>query len=29
MMKHGKKYANALSQVDREELLTVAEAVTR
>jgi len=28
-MKHGKKYLNALSQVDREELLTVAEAVDK
>ena len=28
-MKHGKKYLNALSQVDREELLAVAEAVDK
>jgi len=28
-MKHGKKYVNALAQVDREELLTIAEAVEK
>ncbi|MGH9019518.1 MAG: 50S ribosomal protein L1 [Acidimicrobiales bacterium] len=28
-MKHGKNYSNALSQVDREELLSVAEAVAK
>jgi len=28
-MKHGKKYLNALSQVDREELLVVSEAVDK
>ena len=28
-MKHGKKYTNALAQVDREELLTVVEAVDK
>jgi large subunit ribosomal protein L1 len=28
-MKHGKKYVNALAQVDREELLTIQEAVEK
>jgi large subunit ribosomal protein L1 len=28
-MKHGKKYVNALAQVDREELLTIQEAVDK
>ena len=28
-MKHGKKYINALSQVNREELITIAEAVEK
>lgn len=28
-MKHGKKYSNALSQVDREELLTITEALDK
>ena len=28
-MKHGKKYVNALAQVDREELLTITEAVEK
>jgi len=28
-MKHGKKYVNALAQVDREELLTIPEAVEK
>jgi large subunit ribosomal protein L1 len=28
-MKHGKKYVNALAQVDREELLTIPEAVDK
>ena len=28
-MKHGKKYTNALAQVDREELLTVPEAIDK
>jgi large subunit ribosomal protein L1 len=28
-MKHGKKYVNALAQVDREELLTISEAVDK
>ena len=28
-MKHGKKYINALAQVDREELLTIPEALTK
>ena len=28
-MKHGKKYVNALAQVDREELLTIPEALER
>ncbi|MFZ1063596.1 MAG: 50S ribosomal protein L1 [Acidimicrobiales bacterium] len=29
MMKHGKKYVNALAQVDREELLTISEAIEK
>ena len=28
-MKHGKNYKNALAQVDREELLTVVEAIDK
>ncbi len=28
-MKHGKKYVNALAQVDREELLTISEAIEK